>query len=729
MPTSRKPTVPGSILPQRFQALLLGVLGFACFVWLVHSASSAPGYAVRTALATTLCILGLIGLSRMRGDHEAEREARTHAFMQRVIDAMPEPVFVKDKDARLILVNEAYLTQRKRIRSDVISKKASDLAKDKHFGSFIMNEDARVLDGESIYKEECIRHPVTNEPLYQIVTKRRIIDDDGRPFIVGTFFDVSKQRVAEKDAREALAIQSRTKDFLDLVFNATPNPLFVKNAAHQYIMANRAEIEYEGVLAADIIGSDARKLLGEEIGAGIEEAEFELLKQPIGTLAESEQTTTGHDGKTRHTLMRKIVGLDPAGEPVIIGALTDITSLRVAELRWKFALEGAGDGLWDWDFTSGKVFYSPRWITMQGFEQNEISDSPDERMRRMHTDDRTVATAALQQHLDGEVPIYVCELRQRARNDDWIWILERGQIVERAADGKPLRMIGTYSDITKLKQAEEELRAHRDRLRELVEEQTADLVRAKEIAEAASAAKSQFLTNMSHELRTPMHGVLSFAKLGEEKAMGATPEKSQSYFKRIRESGERLMHLLNDLLDLSKLESGNMAMHMQPGNLRRIAEESLGEFEASMHAKKLVAQISDADQDLSLVCDTMRIGQVVRNLLSNAIKFSPEGGCITLAFAKVQDCIHPGQTCVELVVADEGIGIPDSELESVFDKFVQSSKTQTNAGGTGLGLPICREIVNAHRGEIFARARKPRGTEFVVRLPGAATAGIAQHTA
>jgi signal transduction histidine kinase len=333
------------------------------------------------------------------------------------------------------------------------------------------------------------------------------------------------------------------------------------------------------------------------------------------------------------------------------------------------------------------------------------------------------AQAALDVHLSGYVPIYICELRQKAKNGEYIWMLDRGQVVERSPDGKPLRMIGIYTDITHHKYAEEELRLHRDSLKEMVEEQTTDLLRAKDLAETANAAKTQFLANMSHELRTPMHAVLSFARLGEEKASSAlqmqqiTPEKLPGYFQRIRESGDRLLALLNDLLDLSKLEAGRMPLRIQRINLQNIVQEALHEFEAILLSKHVTAAIHADGCDTLLMADAIRMAQVVRNLLSNAIKFSPEGSRIALSFQTGPQTGSGARRFVELTVADEGIGIPPDELDSVFDKFVQSSKTRSDAGGTGLGLAICREIVNAHHGQIFARNRAQQGAEFVVRIP------------
>ncbi|MDQ8020586.1 MAG: PAS domain S-box protein [Moraxellaceae bacterium] len=281
--------------------------------------------------------------------------------------------------------------------------------------------------------------------------------------------------------------------------------------------------------------------------------------------------------------------------------------------------------------------------------------------------------------------------------------------------------------------AELALTGHRDRLQELVAEQTAGLLHAKDAAERASEAKSLFLANMSHELRTPMHAILSFARLGEtrgeELAAGGGQaggsDKLRDYFSRIRSSGERLMNLLNNLLDLSKLEAGHMPVELRPLDLRRIVDEVLHECEAWLAAKQL-AVVVDEQGGLLALADPVRMGQVLRNLLSNAIKFSPDGGRIHVSLAA--SVLPAGRragdsgdvSAVELCVSDSGPGVPEAELASIFDKFVQSSATRDGSGGTGLGLAICREIVLAHRGQIFARNRVGGGAEFVVRIPAAA---------
>ncbi|QNM97862.1 PAS domain S-box protein [Chitinimonas koreensis] len=230
-----------------------------------------------------------------------------------------------------------------------------------------------------------------------------------------------------------------------------------------------------------------------------------------------------------------------------------------------------------------------------------------------------------------------------------------------------------------------------------------------ELAEEANRAKSEFLANMSHELRTPMHAVLSFAELGERRTAEGSFDKSGHYFNRIHQSGQRLLQILNDLLDLSKLEAGKMRYEMQPLDLRLVVHDVAEEFVPLARARAIRIETSLPSSLPSVRGDPLRLGQVLRNLVSNALKFSPDGGFIHL------EVEHAGDL-VRLRVQDEGVGIPDEELAVIFDKFVQSSKTKTGAGGTGLGLAISREIVEAHGGTITAGNRQDSGACFEVCL-------------
>ena len=267
--------------------------------------------------------------------------------------------------------------------------------------------------------------------------------------------------------------------------------------------------------------------------------------------------------------------------------------------------------------------------------------------------------------------------------------------------------------MSELQEAQEELekkteaiQASEEKLSRMVE----DLQCAKQLAEAANEAKTLFLANISHELRTPLHGILSYISFALKKVNQNRTDKLTHYLGKIEESGETLLLLLNDLLDLAKLEAGMMEYNFQRTNLSTLIKSVLDELEPLMSEKDLSLHLQGLDEAYSVYVDPIRIMQTIRNLLSNAIKFSGEAGKVTV------QAEHQGNFIVTSV-SDEGVGIPEEELKRVFDKFIQSSQTKTKAGGTGLGLAICNEIVSAHEGEIWAENNPESGACFRFTLP------------
>ncbi|QEL57001.1 ATP-binding protein [Chromobacterium paludis] len=286
------------------------------------------------------------------------------------------------------------------------------------------------------------------------------------------------------------------------------------------------------------------------------------------------------------------------------------------------------------------------------------------------------------------------EVRLRTGHGRLFWCRLHGRAVNPSVP--KLGTIWVYQDISAQRTVEDTLR------------------RAKILAEETSRAKTEFLANMSHELRTPLHAILGFTEMGQLRAQSLGDAKLEQYFGRINASGNRLLTLLNDLLDMAKMEVGRMDYAISRNSLSQCLREACEEITPLASRSQIHIQLECQPELLVADIDPFRIGQVIRNLLSNAVKFTPPGSEI-LVQGKLTE--QDGQEWAIVSVEDAGPGIPEKELETIFDKFIQSSATKTGAGGTGLGLAISREIIHAHHGRISAQNRPEGGAAFTFRIP------------
>ncbi|MFG6461966.1 ATP-binding protein [Roseateles sp. DXS20W] len=258
-------------------------------------------------------------------------------------------------------------------------------------------------------------------------------------------------------------------------------------------------------------------------------------------------------------------------------------------------------------------------------------------------------------------------------------------------DGAATGILCTLMDVSEFRTAERATREARD------------------AAEQASRVKSEFVANISHELRTPLQAILGFSELGLTR--GRDNARLAGMFSDIHRSGQRMLALVNDLLDVSKIESAIGTMELQRCDLRTLVQAVLLELDPLLGQRRLRVALQLAGEPLVGRVDPLRMHQAVRNVVANAIRFSPEGGELA-----IQACAATPDEFV-LTVADRGPGIPPAELESIFDAFVQSSLTKDGSGGTGLGLAICRKIIDVHGGHIVAANRDGGGAVFSIRLP------------
>ena len=396
---------------------------------------------------------------------------------------------------------------------------------------------------------------------------------------------------------------------------------------------------------------------------------------------------------------------------------TNITNIKYAEQtilesreRLRRSQEAAQVGSWDWDMKTNTIYWSEQVFKLYGMEIEGDSISFEKFINKVYPQDRGYVQRSIELCMKYDSNFDI-EHRIIHADGSVRWIYEAGEVVK-DDNNAPQRMLGIAQDITERKVAEIRLLEYRDHLQEMVDQKTQDLVIARDEALAAERSMSTFLANMSHELRTPLHGILSFANFGISKLDRASKDKIEQYFNEVRESGQNLLNLVNNLLDLSKLRAGKMSYHYAESDMKKVVEAVIRELSLVADEKQLNFIINLHGDKRKIVMDEERIAQVLRNLLSNAIKFSATGGDITVTVTYLN-----GER-VEVCVDDEGMGVPDEELEYIFNAFIQSSKTVSSAGGTGLGLPICKEIVEkGHDGWINAANRRAGGAVFKFNIP------------
>ena len=381
-------------------------------------------------------------------------------------------------------------------------------------------------------------------------------------------------------------------------------------------------------------------------------------------------------------------------------------TLEAVQQRLSIALENAGQWVWDWDIPANRVWRSPQYKTTLGYRDDEV-DTEDEAWRIVHPDDR--AGLRLDRLLTGKTDLFKATYRLRHKDGRWRWILSRGKVVARDEAGAPLRLLAASIDVTEEQRREAELReAHA-----LVAAQNEALQVARQAAEAAARAKSDFLAAMSHEIRTPMTSVLGMADLlaAEELA-----PHQRHFVDTIRGSGRHLLNIINDILDFSRIEAGRLELERTDFILADIVEQVHSLLAPQANERGLGLRLAVAAERLPVVRgDPMRLCQILVNLIGNGLKFTRAGEVSLTVREGVADA---ATVRLRFEVRDTGIGIPAHRQAELFEAFVQvDSSTNRHFGGSGLGLAICKRLVTAMAGTIGVESSEGHGSLFWFEVP------------
>tara|TARA_R110000868_G_scaffold101326_1_gene278939 strand:+ start:171 stop:2714 length:2544 start_codon:yes stop_codon:yes gene_type:complete len=379
------------------------------------------------------------------------------------------------------------------------------------------------------------------------------------------------------------------------------------------------------------------------------------------------------------------------GEQLQASEVQRMEAQRILQL----VLENTTENLWQVEAESMSITLSERFLKRFGLSHSNMSIS--EYNQRVHPNDLERIRHLRELFSSSGDDRFEAEYRYADAHGEYVWLLSRGKVLERDSHGRAMCVAGTHVDITRLKHVQEDLR------------------RASLDAQAASQAKSRFLSSMSHELRTPLNAIFGFAQLIELEAQDKPEAKQEAdYAREIVNASRHLTSLVDDILDLSSIESRHQQLKLQPVEvgalLRGCAELVLPDVQQRQLQLQVLAQ---ADAGLYVQADIRRVRQVLLNLLSNAIKYNRQQGLICMGYEVRSDCVR-------LWVEDSGVGLSAEQQASLFQPFQRLGRENSSIPGTGIGLVLCLELATLMAGEMGFSSSVDIGSRFWIDLPGAA---------
>jgi PAS domain S-box-containing protein len=496
------------------------------------------------------------------------------------------------------------------------------------------------------------------------------------------------------------AVRLPESALLEALFAASPAGMAVIGTDLRFVRINERLAQINGASIEAHLGRTVA-----EMAPGLDGRREAALRRVIETgepLRDVEIVgeTPAQPGVRRTWIEQFVPMRDDAGRMVGVGVVSEdvsgqravraardaaVDELRGSEERLALALEAGQLGVWDRHVPSGRMVFGGQWASMLGYAPHEVGPQVDGWTSAVHPDDLPAVTALLGAHLEGRTPFYECEHRVRSRTGQWLWVLDRGRVVERDEHGRAIRAVGTRIDVT-------ERRLAIDALHE------------------ADRRKDEFLATLGHELRNPLAPLANALRLtsADPSIQGTSRQALDIAARQLR----HLRRLVDDLLDVSGITFRRIELDLEPLSIATVLQGAADSVAATLARRRQVLEAIPADPGLRVLADPVRLAQILDNLLGNASKYTPEGGRIVLSARDVG-------SLVEIRVTDTGIGIDPADLETVFELFVQVHADPGRAGGgLGIGLALVRRLVELHRGSVFAHSEGAgRGTTLVVQLP------------
>jgi len=621
--------------------------------------------------------------------------------LNNAIESISEGFCLFDENDRLILQNNHY---RELFGLD-----------DRHLGSHFETLLKRALksrikidqDIDQYIERRIAHHKNPPGPFVQQLQSGRWIRITERKMenhgTVAIYSDITEIKQHEQALSQAIIERDKTLGNLEAVMDAIDYGILFLDKDLNISSANRA---YYDIWELDV--DEIKKAQNFRYIIRIDDDE--VVRQPgedFEDYVERRVAETKRGGINRYeiktkkgrTILHQCVALADGSRML---AYFDITQLKQVEAelrhsreRYALALSGANEALWEWVPDDNEVYVSKRF--------HEIADIPPEQERLrgeqwvalVHPDDRNHVHEVLVKHMKGQNEYFDVEYRILGPDKQYHWIQQRGAGLRRD-DGWIYRMAGSLGEIEARKHLEFALRD------------------AKETAEQNSRFKSQFIANMSHELRTPLNAIIGITEMLREDVEEDGPQSFEEPLTRVSRAGKHLLNLINDVLDLSRIEAGKLALFPEHVEIETLLNDAITTAQHLIQQNNNRMHLDVTDEVKSIYSDPLRFRQIVLNLLTNASKFTQNGDIYLNACRETAD----DGDWLELVIRDTGIGMDSDFLDKLFVEFSQEDSSATRRfGGTGLGLTISKRLCDMMGGNISVESSLGIGTTFTVRLP------------
>ncbi len=649
------------------------------------------------AVAAALGCAGWFELRRRKRQFEqrANELAEQRERLRSVLDQGRELISRFLPDSELTYVNAAYCAHFRRVEDELIGRRWLELVPKAYFAE-VQDRLRRLRPARPSTTSEHVLLAPNGEQTWMRWTHHAFFDETGKPIEFQSFgWDITSRRRAEE---ERLSAEKRLTD----IISAAGEYVWEVDLDTRWIsLSDRAE-EVFAQSRMQLLGQRLFDFMPEPAASGMQQwfRDQQLRRRSFRNMEYPHRRT---DGTVRWVRI--------SGEPVFDGngALVgfrgtglDITeerngisALRESKQQLDLAISAASLGIWDYDLLSGELVWNRRWADVLGVPRSSHVPTLDDWFEHVYSEDRDEVARLFQAHLDGKNAVFEAEYRVRSGDGEIIWVLDRGTVVERTVNGRSVRAIGMVQDITAQRESETELR------------------RAKDEADRANMAKSEFLADMSHEIRTPMTAILGYMELLDESGEDGDPKRRADAVVSIRRNGDHLLQLINDILDLSKIEAEKFSIEDRRCSPLEIVQEIFTRMQVRSAEKGLKMQLEPIyPLPAELQSDPTRLRQILVNLVGNAVKFTESGS----VHIRVEFEATPVRRFI-VEVADTGVGIEQDQLDAIFDPFAQADTSMSRRfGGTGLGLGISRRLAMMLGGDISVESTPDEGSRFRLHL-------------